>query len=467
MVFIDLLVALLPAAIGLVCVGAASLALVVFVSLALLLTDAGQQLRAVAVAAMTAFGVALAGAAAAGAVLTRRISNRVDAIAEVAARYQRGNLAPSRLDFGDDELGVVARTLDDAVQQLGRQLDELTRDRARMQAILAGMIEGVLVVDPSGRVQLANQAARSMLSFEDTWQGRPYVEAVRHPAISSLVSAALAGQPSATVEISPPRDATRTLMARAAPVTPGSSHGAMLVLHDITDLRRADRMRRDFVANVSHELRTPLTAVRGYVEALQEPDIVVEDRRRFLDIIGRHAHRMEHLVKDLLRLARLDAGQETVEIVPCSTRSLVQTVVGDLVPMLDSRGQHVSVAVEAGAESVRADPSKLHDVLRNLIANASTYAPADTTIGVTAGPEAPGRVTIAVNDRGPGIPDEDLSRIFERFYRVEKSRARDPGGTGLGLSIVKHLVELQGGTVYAQNRATGGARFVVTLPSGG
>ena len=236
----------------------------------------------------------------------------------------------------------------------------------------------------------------------------------------------------------------------------------VLVLHDITELKRADKIRRDFVANVSHELRTPLTAIRGYVEALTEGDVNADDTRRFLDIIMRHALRMERLVKDLLRLARLDAGQEVLEIASCDVRVLVQSVVSDLTPTLEARHQRVNVALHAGAEAVRADPAKMHDVLRNLAANASTYAPEGSTVQIVA--RRTGEVvTIDILDEGPGIPEDDLLRVFERFYRVDKSRARDPGGTGLGLAIVKHLVELHGGTVTARNREHGGAQFTIAL----
>jgi two-component system phosphate regulon sensor histidine kinase PhoR len=237
------------------------------------------------------------------------------------------------------------------------------------------------------------------------------------------------------------------------------------VLHDITDLRRADQIRRDFVANVSHELRTPLTAIRGYVEALSEGDASSDEQQRFLDIIARHTQRMERLVKDLLRLARLDAGQETLDVIACDTRSLTEAVAADLAPTADARSQRVAVAVGPGAESVRGDPAKLHDALRNLVANAITYAPEQSSILIEA-KRAGGSVTISVADEGPGIPDEDLGRVFERFYRVDKSRARDPGGTGLGLAIVRHLVELHGGSVRAENRPDGGAKFTMTLPIG-
>jgi two-component system, OmpR family, phosphate regulon sensor histidine kinase PhoR len=437
---------------------------VAFVRVALPLSGIRQQLRSVLTATLTALGVALAAAVAIGWMFSSRVGRRVRAIAEVANRYRAGDLSAARLDYGDDELGIVARALDDAVQVVGRQLAEQARDRSRMEAILSGMIEGVIVVDPQGRLQLANAAAMRMLKLDDLSVGRHYVESIRHPAIAELVAAALAGRTPEGLQMSPPRDASRTIMARAAPAAGGSEHGAVLVLHDITELRRADQIRRDFVANVSHELRTPLTAIRGYVEALAEGDASVEESRRFLDIITRHTERMERLVKDLLRLARLDAGQEAVELVSCDARNLIGSVVTELSSTLDRRDQRVEIMIAPDSETLYADPTKLHDVLRNLIANANTYSPEHTTIRVETARSGASFV-LSVADQGPGIPEEDLLRVFERFYRVDKSRARDPGGTGLGLAIVKHLIELHKGTVFAENGPEGGTRVVVTLPA--
>jgi signal transduction histidine kinase len=173
---------------------------------------------------------------------------------------------------------------------------------------------------------------------------------------------------------------------------------------------------------------------------------------------------MERLVGDLLRLARLDAGQETVELTACDTQMLASGVIADLSSAADERGQRVELSVAPGGEKIRADPAKLHDALRNLVANAIAYAPEHTRVRIDAAP-VDGRVALSVSDEGPGIPDDDLGRVFERFYRVDKSRARDPGGTGLGLAIVKHLVELHGGHVSAENRKEGGARFTITLPA--
>jgi len=437
---------------------------IAFVRVALPLTDVRNQLQTVLTATLVALGLALIGAAAIAWLLSARIGGRVRRIAGVAERYRRGDLSPAQLSFGDDELGTVARALDDSVQEVGRQLTEQARDHARMEAILAGMIEGVVVIDPHARLQLVNDAARQMLKLGAVALGRNYVETIRLPAIAELVGSVLSGSRRNSLQFSPPRDPSRTIMATAAAAAGGAEHGVILVLHDITELRRADQIRRDFVANVSHELRTPLTAIRGYVEALSDDDASPEDSRRFLDVIARHTRRMERLVGDLLRLARLDAGQETVELTACDTQMLASGVIADLSSAADERGQRVELSVAPGGEKIRADPAKLHDALRNLVANAIAYAPEHTSIRIDAVP-VDGRVALSVSDEGPGIPDEDLARVFERFYRVDKSRARDPGGTGLGLAIVKHLVELHGGQVHVENRPQGGARFTITLPA--
>ena len=276
-----------------------------------------------------------------------------------------------------------------------------------------------------------------------------------------LLTAALGGEETEAHELALARDASRLFVARAAPVA-GAGGGGVLVLHDITDLRRADQIRRDFVANVSHELRTPLTAIRGYVEALVDGPSDDATRRRFLDIIARHTARMERLVKDLLRLARLDARQEMLEVATCQTRQIFDGVTADLAPMIQGKQQRITVDVAPDACAIHADAAKLHDVVRNLVENAVNYS-ADGTEIVLEARRGDGSVIITVSDSGPGIPPEDLGRVFERFYRVDKSRSR-PGGTGLGLAIVRHLVELHEGQVRADNRPDAGARFTVTLP---
>ncbi len=435
---------------------------VAFVRLALPLTAIDDELAAIRRLTVLSLLAAVPVALVASWIFSAAMSRRVRAIADVAERYTAGDLAHPSQDFGSDELGTVARVLDRSVQELGRRLAELTRDRARMQAILSGMVEGVLVVDRQGKLQLVNQAAQRMLKVDEHAIGRAYVEVIRHPDIATPLATALRGEEMDTRELLMARDPTRTFLARAAPVTADGGGGAVLVLHDITDLRRADQIRRDFVANVSHELRTPLTAIRGYVEALLDSPGDEENTQRFLGIIARQSGRMERLVKDLLRLARLDARQELLGRAPCDLEALFQSIVADLAPSIESKEQRVTIEVADDACRVDADPPKLHDIVRNLVENAVNYSPERAEIRLAARRDARA-ITIEVADSGPGIPPEDLGRVFERFYRVDKSRTGP--GTGLGLAIVRHLVELHGGEVRAANRADGGAVFTVTLPA--
>jgi two-component system phosphate regulon sensor histidine kinase PhoR len=436
--------------------------LIGYVRVSLPISDVSQAVRSVAGDALIAFALAAPIAVALAWITSLLVSRRVTAIAAAARRYSSGDVSGPGVDYGSDELGAVARVLDASARQLAERLQELSRDRARMEAILSGMVEGVLVIDRQGQLQMVNDAAQQMLHVEAAAMGRRYLEVIRHPDIVAQLAAALDGQRLEASELDLMREPGRTFVARAAPVSPSGGGGAVLVLHDISDLRRADQVRRDFVANVSHELRTPLTAIRGYAEALLDEESLAGEPRQFLEIIGRHSARMERLVKDLLRLTRLDARQEPLEPRPCDVAHLYGDVVLDLAPLIEGRRQRIIIDVAPAAATVPADPAKLHDVLRNLVENAVNYSPDGAEIRLEAKGDGDG-VVLTVADSGPGIPPEDLSRVFERFYRVDKSRAR-PGGTGLGLAIVRHLVELHGGTVSAANRPEGGALFTVRLP---
>jgi two-component system, OmpR family, phosphate regulon sensor histidine kinase PhoR len=434
-----------------------------YVRVSLPLSDIDAQISVIRMTALAAAAASIPLALLVSWFFSAPLGRRVQAIAGVAERYSSGDLSRSTYDYGEDELGLVARVMDDSVHELGRRLDELSRDRARMEAILSGMVEGVLVVDAQGRLQLVNQAAQAMLRVDPSATGRLYLEVIRHPDIAAQLTAALRGDAVGSHEVALSRDPGRTFVARAAPVHAPGAGGAVLVLHDITDLRRADQIRRDFVANVSHELRTPLTAIRGYVEALLDEPADAENTRRFLEIIARHSTRMERLVQDLLRLARLDARQEALDVTRCDVHQVFSGVIADLGPAIEAKQQHVAIVVPSEASHVDGDPAKLHDIVRNLVENAVNYSPDGADLRVTSG-VSDGTFVITVADSGPGIPPEDLTRVFERFYRVDKSRSR-PGGTGLGLAIVKHLVELHGGEARAENAPDGGAVFTIRLPA--
>jgi two-component system phosphate regulon sensor histidine kinase PhoR len=433
------------------------------VRLALPLTEIDRQLETIWRAAAYALAVSVVGAFAMAWISSALLVRRLNRLAIGARRYADGEASAPPADYEDDEIGTVARVLDEAVRRLGDRAADLARDRARMEAILAGMVEGVLVLDAEGRVQLVNDAATRMLRVTGDLMRRHYVECVRNPAVVAQLDAAIRRDAARDEEPLIVDEGGRVFVARAAPVGSDEDRGAVLVLHDITDLHRADRIRRDFVANVSHELRTPLTAISGYLEALRDEPVGSDDRRRFLEIIARHTARMERLTKDLLRLARLEAGQEPPDYEPCSLHDLFAAVVADLRPKLDEKGQRVHVNTDAAIGSMVTDPQMLQDAVRNLVENAVIYSPAGSVITVTAGLRS-GGIAILVADQGPGIPSSDLLRIFEHFYRVDAARSRESGGTGLGLSIVKHIVERLDGSVRAENRAGGGAEFTILLP---
>lgn len=437
---------------------------VAFVRLALPLTAVDEQIGSVQRGTAVGLLLALAGALVLAWITSAAMSRRISAIAAVARRYADGDLTPQIGQYGDDEIGTVARALDASVQELGRRLAELSRNRRLTDAILSSMTEGVLVVDARGRVKVANDAVRRLLQMSETPIDRHYVELIRHPEVAKQIGRALEAGGSSQTEITLSTEPVKVCLASAGPYTEQDEPGVVLVLHDVSDYRRAAQIRQDFVANVSHELRTPLTAIHGAVDALVEEDDPAA-RQRFLDIVARHTTRMERLVADLLRLARLDAGQEVLRPASCTTASVFSSVAAELAPVLQAKQQRVQSRVEQGAERMVVDPVKIHDVVKNLVENAAHYAPERSAIQLEA---AQGKrddaVVVRVSDRGPGIPDTDLARVFERFYRVEHSRARNPGGTGLGLAIVKHLVGLHDGTVEAAHRAGGGSVFTIVLP---
>jgi two-component system phosphate regulon sensor histidine kinase PhoR len=438
---------------------------VAFVRIALPLRAIDARVASIRRLALVGLAAGLLAAVVLTAATSLLLNRRIRAVADTAMRYRAGDFSRPARDHARDEIGTVASVLDDTARDLGARLSDMARERAHMDAILTGMVEGVVLVNSAGRLVLTNPAVRSMLRLPEPAEGRHYLEVVRHPSISEMLSHGLGGRRTAPADVQLDRDPRRFFVAHVVPVAHERGGGAVLVLHDITDLRHADLVRRDFVAHVSHELRTPLTAIRGAAEALADTAPGSAESTRFVEIIERQALRMERLVRDLLRLARLDAGQEAIAPAEVDLDELIGTVAHDLQSPIESRRQRVTTRLGPDAAFVRADPAKLNDVLRNLMENAANYSPEGGEIEVETR-RSGGHVDIAVADRGPGIPATDLGRVFERFYRVDRSRTRDPGGTGLGLSIVRHLVELHGGKVSAANREGGGAVVTVSLPAG-
>ncbi|MFH1462914.1 MAG: ATP-binding protein [Pseudomonadota bacterium] len=361
-----------------------------------------------------------------------------------------------------DDLGALASGIGRLGDELAARLADLAEERARFGAVLDGLDAAVLVLDARRRVSLANARTAPFLGVKVEPRQRLLSEICRVPELDGLVRDLPPGG-RAELEIPLPERGGRTLLAQAHSL-PGS-HEVILVIQDITRLRRLEKVRRDFVANVSHELRTPVSVIQANTEtllggALAEPD----EARAFLEAIQRNTERMGRLVSDLLDLSRIEAGQVEVQLEATDLGALVERVLAALRPLASQRETRLASLVQEGT-SVRADPRHLEHALTNLLDNAVRYSPPGSTVQVRARQEGP-RIRLEVVDDGPGIEPQHLPRIFERFYRVDKGRSRAEGGTGLGLAIVKHLVGLMGGRVGAEAAAPQGSVFWIELPRG-
>ncbi len=386
--------------------------------------------------------------------------------AAVARGLAAGDLSRRVHARHGDELGELGQVLDTLADELQRRMGQLEGERAEMLALVDAMSEGVLALGPDGRVRRANLAARRIFGLAGEPAGLVPQEVARRPAFLRLVERARAGEQVSATELS--LDA-RHLLATAQPLAAG---GAVLVFLDVTELRRLEDVRRDFVANASHELKTPLTAIRGYSETLLDENLPPELRRRFAEVVKENADRLQRIVDDLLDLSRIESGGWRAEPREVAVAEAAGEAWHALEADAAARGVGFEVRVAPGCGHVRADPSALRQILTNLLHNALRHTPGGGEVVVSAacaGPAAgagPGRwLRIEVADTGSGIPAVHLPRIFERFYRVDNARARADGGTGLGLSIVRHLVESHGGTVEAESELGRGTVVRFTLPA--
>lgn len=341
-----------------------------------------------------------------------------------------------------------------------------TEEHARHEAIFDGMVEGVVLLNPSGQVEFANSAFREMFALQSDPRGRTMVEIVRLPDLMRHLTQLNATGRIDDVELSIPDSGEKHFIVNGVRWLRDSTRPDMtlLVFHDVTPLKQAEATRRDFVANVSHELRTPLSLISGFVEtlldgALQDPPTAT----RFLRTIKRHTDRLTFLIDDLLQLSQLESGRIQLQRQPVTLRELAQAQVEDFGARAAARGMTLRNRVPEDLV-VSADAGRLEQVLSNLVDNAIKYGKQGGEIELGAERADGNAVRMWVQDDGPGIPPEARSRVFERFYRVDRARSREAGGTGLGLSIVKHIVQAHGGVVAVDSDLGRGSRFHFTLP---
>jgi two-component system, OmpR family, phosphate regulon sensor histidine kinase PhoR len=410
-------------------------------------------------------------AALASIVLAYLVSRRIGAIAltpleeigEGARRIGEGDSEARLLWSHRDERDGIASAFNRMADRVQGELREARRNVQQLEAVMAEMIEGVLVVDSNDRIVLVNTAFRELFDVWGEVRDRAVVEVIRLPAVDDLFARARESETPVLLDIEVRGHVTRTVGARAARFpSKGLRAGTLAVFHDVTEIRRVDRVRSDFIANASHELRTPLTSIQGYSESLASGPMTPSEVEAHVTVIQRNVHRMRDLIDDLMDLSRIESGGGAPDPSRVDVVKLAQTLVADARPRLAHAKLEAQVR-SAAASPAWADRKAVEQVLENLLTNAIRYS--DEGGRITIEIEAKGEILeISVEDTGIGIPEEALRRIFERFYRVDASRSRAIGSTGLGLSIVRHLVQAMGGTIRVESRLGEGSRFTFTLP---
>ncbi len=408
--------------------------------------------------------------------LVHSLTQPLSAVARAVRRLESEDFTVSSKRAAHDEVDGLADALHQVADRMQTKLAELSEDRAQLLAVLTSMIEGVMVLDRRGYVLQMNPALERIFGISRAEaRGRPFAELFRNRQLSELVEATLRSRSHREAELILPLTG-RCLQIEASFAGGERDNEACVVLvcHDITELRRLETIRKDFVANVSHELRTPLTSIKGYVEALL--DGAKDDPKmaaNFLDIILKQSDRLNLIIGDLLELSHIESGRVSFRQDPIDLRAVIDRALSTIKPLAEKKGHRLVTFLEDAVPSIAGDEDRLVQVMTNLLDNAVKYTPLGGTITVAArraskprtGDRPAGEaLELSVSDTGIGIPETDRPRVFERFYRVDKARSRELGGTGLGLAIVKHIVEGHGGEVWVEANEPKGSRFMVRLP---
>ena len=465
---------------ALVCTAALALSgLVILQVIAGALRDAGVDPESAAAVqrtvliALLALGIILLGVA---IVAGRAYARSLRTLRQSVLARARGDHAAAP-EFAVRELSDLVSAVERLSEHVSTREARLAREGAEVAILLDAISEGILQVDSAGRIVRANPAARRLLGLPQSAVGQPIATHVRHAELRRTLARAVAGSTIPAAEIAL-EDRRIIASARPLAVTGDRSGGTVVALVDLTEVRRLESVRRDFVANVSHELKTPLTSIRGYIETLTgDPDLPPDIQRQFLEVVQKNAERLHHIVEDLLDLSRLESGGWRPEMNEVDAIAMIEDVWTSCAER--ARSKRITFVPPGEPALVRADPGGLRQVLTNLLDNALRYTPDGGRIEVRAStrlngngrshrePPSPSNRYIAfeVHDTGTGIPSDALPRIFERFYRADPARSRAEGGTGLGLSIVKHLIESMGGDIVAESELGKGTTIRFRLPA--
>lgn len=402
-----------------------------------------------------------------GLKLTKRITDPIDRMTQVAAGMAQGNL-DQRLSFNfQDELGRLSRAFNNMADKLEAKINEISGEKNKIEAILRGMGDGVIAVNEDGKIILLNPAAEEFFQLKEKKTLSKYtMEVTRSHKLDNAIMASLQNDEDITEEIETIYPVERIIRVHVTPIKSDKTteRGAVAVLRDVTELRRLEQMRTEFVSNVSHELRTPLTSIKGYAETLlDEREFEPKVRQRFLQVIKDETDRLEQLIADLLNLSQLESASDSFDQELVNLNQVIENVLTTVMPKADNKEIDLKVDVPVDITGIKGSRGQLERLYINLVDNGIKYTPEGGQVKINVY-EDEDRVWSEVIDTGMGIPEEDLPRIFERFYRVDKTRSRKLGGTGLGLSIVKHILERHNGGIEVESKIEEGTKFIFWLP---
>lgn len=409
---------------------------------------------------------ALLAALSASFLVSVMISRPLSDMSDVAKRLAAGDFSRKAVVNSNDEAGDLARALNFMADEINAKVSNMSSEKAKLETVLAGMFEGIMLTDAKGKILLLNPAIRKLFFVDSPPDGKRPLEVTRNNDIQDMVDRVLSEKKEiVTREIAILAPDSRNMMASGVPIVKdGALEGAVFVFHDITELKRLEEIRKDFVANVSHELRTPISSIKGYAETLLDGKVDSEaTAKEFLNIIYQDTNRLANLIDDLLDLSKIESGKMTMELKALDIAPIVKRCKNVLSNLSKEKSLSIEVDIPNDLPKVKGDEKRLSQVFLNLLDNAIKYTPEGGSVTVRAS-RKDDVVRIDISDTGIGIPDKDLPRIFERFYRVDKARSRELGGTGLGLSIVKHIVQAHSGQVWVESTPGHGSIFSFTIP---
>ena len=401
-------------------------------------------------------------------VISRRISRPIEQMKKGAEQFAGGDLSHRLTPPASEEMAGLADAMNQMAAQLDNRIETISRQRNQLETVLASMLEGVIAIDSEERIVSINRAAAQLFDNEPVnCQNKSIQEVIRSPALQQFIRKALSNKNPSEKDITVFQNEERVIDVKSSALLDANQQqiGALVVFHDVTQLRRLEDMRRDFVANVSHEIKTPLTAIKGFVETLQQGNVEkAKEKERFLGIIQKHVDRLDAIIKDLLALSRIEQEDERKEI------NFQQVKIEDIfqaaIQLCKAKADEKEIRIDLDCEkddTAIFDATLIEQAVVNLLDNALKYSEPQSTVLLKSGQQN-SEVIISVQDHGIGIAQKHLPRLFERFYRVDKSRSRKEGGTGLGLAIVKHIAQAHGGHVSVESKIGEGSRFSIHLP---